>query len=295
MDVRDLAPALLSIGHLCEKSNEIINGGGAEVAVRVRSDFKTGSFELSLDVTQKLIEAARYIFTRKDQIATANDLLGIIGFAGSAGINLIQFIKWLKGRKAEKTTTLDDGKIRIIVNNNIEINNNTGEVYIDVSRHVFDLYNDEEIRKSALGAIKPLEKVGIDTFAVKEDGKNVELITSEDLPYFNSLNEHTQDELLLENDRKAALVIVKPSFDKDLKWVFSEGEARFSALMQDQEFIKQLASREVTFGQGDILIVQLSSKSYQTATGIRIEHKIPKVLEVKPAPRQMSFLPPPTK
>lgn len=285
MDVRDLAPALLSIGQLCERTNDILNDGRAEISVKVRSDFKTGSFELQLEVTQTIIEAAKYIFSHKDQVTTAKELLEIIGLV-SAGMtaSLLAFIKWLRGRKATKTVALESGNIRIFVDNSIQ--------FIDVKPQVVDLYNDDEVRKAALGIVKPLESEGIDSLAVKDGLETFEIIKLEDLPAFNSLSKASPDELLLEGERKAALTIIKPSFDDDLKWVFSEGEARFSASLQDERFLQKLANREISFTKGDILVVRLFSKSYRTSTGLRTEHKVLEVTDIKPAPRQISLLPP---
>lgn len=297
MDVRDLAPALLSIGQLCERANEILNDGHAEISVKVRSDFKTGSFDLNLDVTQSLLEAAKYVFSHKDQVSTAKELLEIVGLLGAGSVaksSLLYLIKWLKGRKADKTTALENGNVRVIINNNIQISDNSGQIYLDVKPQVVELYNDEEIRKAALGAIKPLESDGIDTFAVRDGKETIELITSEDLPSFAALSDSPPDELLLESDRNAALTIIKPSFDSELKWMFAEGEARFSATMQDHKFLDQLSNRQIAFAKGDILIVRLMSKSFRTATGLRTEHKIPAVIEIKSAPRQISLLPPPS-
>jgi len=48
MDVRDLAPALLAIGRMCQAANKSLNGDGIEVNAYVRSDMKAGSFTVTL-------------------------------------------------------------------------------------------------------------------------------------------------------------------------------------------------------------------------------------------------------
>src|SRR5215217_7044151 len=65
MDVRDLEPALFSLGELCRDANKILNGSDSEVSVRVRADFKKGSFSIDLDLAKTILEQARNLLIGK--------------------------------------------------------------------------------------------------------------------------------------------------------------------------------------------------------------------------------------
>ena len=108
IDIENLAPALLSLSNLIQKSNEAINGDRASVSVRVQAS-SPGSFQVSLDVIQTLTETARnfldFAVHDKEKIAAANELVELIfkcvggGVAFSGG--LFALIKALKGKKPD--------------------------------------------------------------------------------------------------------------------------------------------------------------------------------------------------
>jgi hypothetical protein len=59
MDVRELAPALLSVGELIHSVNRLTNGDRAVVSLQVKSDFRKGSFQIDLVLVQNLIDQAK--------------------------------------------------------------------------------------------------------------------------------------------------------------------------------------------------------------------------------------------
>jgi hypothetical protein len=80
MDVQDLAPALLASGKLIQKANTLLNGERSHVEVKVRSDFRRGSFLVNLHVDQGLLEQARQFLLAHPHIKEAKDILDILFF-----------------------------------------------------------------------------------------------------------------------------------------------------------------------------------------------------------------------
>lgn len=267
MDVRDLAPALLSIGELCRDANRLINGTDSEVSVRVNADFKKGSFSIDLDLARTLIEQARNLLTGKGV-----DLDNLINLLFGAG-GLIAILKLLKGEKDPVTTRIEDGNVRIEVKGK----NN----HVTVNPHVVPLLRDPQIRKSIDGLVRPLNKDGMKTFSVRRGKKTLQTVKRAEAKYLLEDGSSINDSSDAQNvTRTAYLEIIKISFKQQNQWTFSDGSGTFGASIEDREFLKKIEHHEM-FGKGDQLKVLLKTTTAKLASGKYLSrHSIVQVVEI---------------
>lgn len=284
MDVRELAPALLAVGDLLQHSNRVLNGDRASLSVKVRSDFERGSFQIVFELAQSLASQA-HMFVTGEHLKTAKQIAELAGLLGGGAIGVLKLIKMLKGNRPTSATTLQNGNISLTINGS----NN----HVEIKPEVFQLANDIHIQKAASCIMKPLASEGIEKFEVRRGKEIMETFTRDDLPAFRPVPQTERAIHNVDNERIVALEIIKPSFEDNLTWLFSDGnEGRIGAIVRDQNFLQRLERREISFSKGDILRLKLQTRTYVTAEGLRTEHDVIEVLDVIGQPKPTSLLPP---
>lgn len=287
IDVNDLAPALLAVGSLIQAANATINGNKAEASVKVRATAE-GSFEVAFSLVQTLLESAKTILdfaqTNKDSIAAADGLVDLIfkvgGGIGATGGGLLLLLKWLGGKKPEQ---LEEKAGDIILH--------IGDNHFTTNKNTIRLAEDIAVREQAKNLVSVLHREGIESISATH-GENQELrIERSDIRSFEiPETEEEEEEELLDEERRMNLQIISLTFKEDNKWRFTDGAEPFNASIEDVEFLNKIATNQVSFAKNDYLVCDVREHQVRTSKGLKKERIIIRVVEHKPAPRQLRLM-----
>lgn len=274
MAINELAPALLAFSDLVDEANKVLNNDGSKVNVYVKSNFQKGSFEINLEIARTLSDQIKMMFNVSHNY-TVTEILGYIGLASTlSGVSVLELIRWLKGRKIKKATKLDKDTIRIFIESE-------QEEHIDVSTNGVKLFRSMKIRKAFEGMLSPLETDGIDAFEVRDkETDRTSIKVSKDEASFYKKPDIESETLTNEFTNRILLRVSSVNFEQNLKWRFDNGDTKFYATVEDEQFVAEVENGEVSFFKGVSLDVDLKTVQTMYDDNIKTEYSVVKVHKI---------------
>ena len=250
VDIETLIGCLMHTSNIIQEVNRIL-GTEKKIEVKIKA-LEQGSFEIHIELIEKLLDS---IFS-KDNINISAEIISVV--AGLYG-----FVKWLKS-KIKKAEKVDDG---------VEVTLENGDK-TTININVYNTFNESKIVRESIGKqISALDKnKDISGFRFESNETNVYISDEEFssvVKTISSLNSEAKEPIkdILE-DRK--ILIIRPSFDKDLKWDFVFDGQKISAKMNDEAMIKVIDNGE-QFAKGDYMLVDIEvTKFYDNDLGVHL-------------------------
>lgn len=283
IDVRDLAPALLSLGAAIDAANVALNGDRQPVKVEVHA-VAEGSFEVYLDVVMSRWEQLKTLLHDSD-VDSAKQLLewlGILG--GKAGVavgavgGLIGLYRWLNGKTPTKVERSKAG--------GVTIHDEAGHT-ITVPWEVLRLYQDLAVNRALGQLLDTLHNEALDSIELR-DAKAITppvTLTRADRAAFSL--PQPEDETVVDDTRTLALSIRSLAFQEGNKWRLFDGQNVITATIEDRDFIMRVDRNQIRFAKGDVLLCQVRTVQKQTTDGLKTDHFVQKVVEHRTAQTQI--------
>ena len=251
MDVAELAPALLALSNFIGEANRVLNNDDSTIEVRVSAHFERGSFEMVFNLVRTLSQQIKLLFAGESPYSL-EQILNNLGLASTlSGFNLLEMWRRLKGKQPKKVEKVNENTVRVYFE----------EESREVSIGVWKLFRSEKIKKHVSGVVHPLTKEGVDTVEFRDaENKNIaEKITSQEYEYFSA---PAQGENLQEfvSEQQLMLKIVNVSFERGLAWRFDDGDTKFYAKVNDENFLDLIESGRISFGSGDGIVATVETK-----------------------------------
>lgn len=276
MPVRDLAPALLSLGELFTEASLTLYPTYEPVGLDIEAT-AAGSFNVEL-----VLQTADDVWEQISGLSEAGAVTSLILLkdlvvGGSVDSSLFGLIKWLRGRPATEEPSPEPGRVRITVDDRTSV---------DVPTEVATLHRNVRVRKKAREVVQPLHRRGVDSVEFRTDADVSLSINDDELPAFEPIDPDADQ--LTEQEFDQVLEIITPQFKENNMWRFSDGERQFHAPILDAEFLERVDAGE-PFRKGDRLRARVQLIQFDEGGKLRTERRVVEVFEHRQAGQQLAL------
>ena len=283
MDVRELGPALLSVGDLIQECNNVINKDNeSKLEVKVDSSFRKGSFKIDFFITKMNEQLS--LMSSSETYLNLKEILILIGLIGASTTSLLYFMRWLKGQKTKNAEKIDE--------NNVIVERNDGEK-TKTTTTIFSLFSNVNATTSIGNIINsPLSKEGVDSFYTEDENKEQQFkVTKEEKEYFKKpiLKEEIIGENIIKETYLSLIQIRFKELTQEHKWIFNRGGNNIRVTIKDEEFLKKVDMNEETFAKNSKLFVKLLERELLINGESKMEYEILKVHMHKKGSFQTDF------
>jgi len=287
MDVRELAPALISFAELVENCYKAI-GGQEKIKVMLNEDsLRRGSFDITFFLDIDFLKEVK-LFMESAKESGLDDLMTVLGWGPTiAGVTggIVYVVKKIRGRKLKRIEHQPNGKAEITLEDDekIGMSENTLKVFLSV-----------DCRVSLEKVMEPLKKDGIDAFEIRDpqhtDSKEpLVSVEKEERENFKAPPAEADEDGERETKEQTMLAhIISLNFEQG-KWRLSDGTNAFWASIVDEAFLNKIERGEVSFTKGDVLLIEYHLKQMVRAGKLTTEYIVSRVLEQKKAPKQIKL------
>jgi hypothetical protein len=265
MDVRDLAPALLSTGSLYQELNRYMNPTAPNVAVNVRANSE-GSFLVELKI---VFETIGQVTLGQPSVAS------LVGLITGSGI-LIQLVR--KRRNGREVTQTPVGNETVLLTF-------ADDTSIEIPASILRASESVSIRHDLAEMVQPLNREGVETVTLRRETTEIARIEKSEVGDFAELLSTPAQELAV-TEREMFLTIRTAGFASG-RWTFTDGASSFTAVVRDEQFMNRVHSGEA-FSELDVLRCRVRETQSRDQRGLHASIEVLEVLEHLP-PAQGTF------
>lgn len=281
--VRDLAPAILSLNDLIERTNTLVNGNRVSTELQITA-IRTGSIEIAFLLITVGTEAA-IEFLASENVTSAANLIQLT-FGGAA---LVRAVRSFRRRRASTAEPTDDEVADRIESLELDIDLSSastagriharGELSRDNMGQLIRLANDAVIRRSLEGVLDPLSRNGFERLVVRESDQPIGMIDQSDA--FSMSQPRADDDIVSMQTTRQVLRVVSPNLGSlRLKWRLNNGASTNWYSIFDDVFLERVKNGSVYFQAGDTLTCDIRTIQRILNNGrLTVQFQILRVIE----------------